>query len=93
MHGVDQEQRKPSVMQAVQEFGTVIPVHLKKHKAAHENTDYERWYGTKSSYEIKYSGVFEPYMAGPLHNMPRYDERFAGYGMDKVAHSLANSSG
>ena len=28
-------------------------------------------------------GVYEPYMVGP-RTMPRFDERFAGYGMDKV---------
>jgi LysM repeat protein len=61
------------------------PVHADKFAGAHAITNYEKWYEQAQNrpYQVKFKGVFEPYMVGP-RTMPRFDERFAGYGMDKV---------
>ena len=61
------------------------PVHADKFAGAHAITNYEKWYEQAENrpYQVKFKGVYEPYMVGP-RTMPRFDERFAGYGMDKV---------
>ena len=61
------------------------PVHADKFAGAHQITDYDKWYTQSKNrpYQVTFKGVYEPYMVGP-RTMPRFDERFAGYGMDKV---------
>ena len=38
----------------------------------------------RDSYEVYHGGEYEPYMALP-RGAPRFNERFVGYGWDKVA--------
>eukprot|EP00943_MAST-04B_sp_MAST-4B-sp1_P005215 g5215.t1 len=61
------------------------PVHADKFAGAHQITNYRKWYtqSERKPYQVVFKGVYEPYMVGP-RSMPRFDERFAGYGMDKV---------
>ena len=37
---------------------------------------------------IEYEEYFEPYIIANKHVLPRYDERFRGYGMNKISHLL-----
>ncbi|CAH1791490.1 unnamed protein product, partial [Owenia fusiformis] len=57
-----------------------------KHKA----TDYEFWFETSHSYEVTdYQIKYEPYVVLRKHSqLPLYDERFVGYGMNKVSYLM-----
>jgi len=39
-----------------------------------------------NAYRVEYSEHFEPYIIVPRELVPRYDERFRGYGMNKISH-------
>ncbi|GAM29085.1 hypothetical protein SAMD00019534_122610 [Acytostelium subglobosum LB1] len=52
---------------------------------AHKPTDINKWIRAESTYEAIYSEHWEPF--GVVHRSAiKYDERFAGYGWDKVSH-------
>ncbi|XP_077996785.1 xylosyl- and glucuronyltransferase LARGE2-like [Glandiceps talaboti] len=57
---------------------------------SHRATDYNRWYGAKDSYPVTmYQDKYEPYIVlKKRERMPYYDERFTGYGMNKVTHVM-----
>jgi hypothetical protein len=38
---------------------------------------------------VDYQECFEPYVIGSRALLPRYDERFKGYGMNKIQHLYA----
>lgn len=38
------------------------------------------------AYRVEYAEFFEPYVVVPRELVPRYDERFRGYGLNKVSH-------
>ena len=43
----------------------------------------ENW---EKSYKIQYKKLFEPYIIMVSVDVPLYDERFQGYGLNKVSH-------
>lgn len=55
---------------------------------SHQSTDYWKWYRTDKPYVVQtFSDKYEPYLV--LKNtgqLPLYDERFTGYGMNKITH-------
>ena len=75
---------KKDLLELVESY-KLQPVHADKFAGAHQITNYKKWYtqSKRKPYQVKFKGVYEPYMVGPK-TMPRFDERFAGYGMDKV---------
>jgi len=56
--------------------------------SGHQNTDFERWYRANSTYYAKYEFPFEPYFVADVRTLPRWDERFRGYGEDKAQQVL-----
>ncbi|CAH1791489.1 unnamed protein product [Owenia fusiformis] len=56
----------------------------------HKATNYEKWFKTSHSYEVTdYQIKYEPYVVLRKHNqLPLYDERFVGYGMNKVSYLM-----
>jgi len=59
----------------------------------HRATNFDKWYqcnsnnGTDPSaelYPINYEFMFEPYVVGTIHAVHRFDERYRGFGMNKV---------
>lgn len=58
---------------------------------AHGPTDHKRWFVSEKLYRIADNAwgdkiCFEPYFVAPA-SMPRFDERFRGYGGDKSSHA------
>mmetsp|Transcript_25727 Transcript_25727/g.59478 ORF Transcript_25727/g.59478 Transcript_25727/m.59478 type:complete len:538 (-) Transcript_25727:98-1711(-) len=40
------------------------------------------------AYHVKYADGFEPFIVAARESIPAYDERFKGYGMNKIAHTF-----
>ncbi|KRX26823.1 Glycosyltransferase-like protein LARGE1 [Trichinella nelsoni] len=53
----------------------------------HLATDYDRWRNALEPYKIAWSTDFEPYFV-VRRDVPLYDERFVGFGWNKVAHVM-----
>lgn len=56
-------------------------------KKGHTQTNFEHWKRTKKPYRVKWAEDFEPYFI-VNHNVTRYDERFVGFGWNKVSHVM-----
>ena len=44
----------------------------------------DRWATSTVRYEVEYEECYEPYVIGSRRLLPRYDERFHGYGSKMV---------
>lgn len=52
----------------------------------HAATNYAKWFDANESYEIDYSGPYEPYLLTAKAYTPWYDERYRGYFSNKISH-------
>jgi glycosyltransferase-like protein LARGE len=52
----------------------------------HRRTDFSRWFGSGAPYMIENERGFEPYIIALRTGLPLYDERFRGYGLNKISH-------
>ncbi len=80
----------PSSKQSLQHYVSdkqVSPFKWHSHKIGHEPTDYKKWFQATEPYEVRWKEWYEPYIV-VHHNATRFDERFAGYGENKVSHIL-----
>jgi hypothetical protein len=50
----------------------------------HRSTNYKKFFESDAPYPIKFKSGYEPYVLVSRKHMPWYDERFRGYGWDKV---------
>lgn len=66
----------------------ILPFRMTESSESHRITDYWKWYRADKPYAISsFSDKYEPYVVLQRHNsLPLYDERFSGYGMNKVTH-------
>ncbi|GAB4821434.1 hypothetical protein N2152v2_008480 [Parachlorella kessleri] len=55
-----------------------------KFEAGHNCTQYSRWLQAQDFYEINYTNGYEPYTLMLRKHIPWFDERFRGYGFDKM---------
>ncbi|XP_072173971.1 uncharacterized protein [Diadema setosum] len=54
---------------------------------SHGPTNYAQWYTASEPYHtVYYEDKYEPYLILQKSEMPMYDERFTGYGMNKITH-------
>ena len=53
----------------------------------HRSTNYKKFFESDVPYPIKFKSGYEPYVLVSRKHMPWYDERFRGYGWDKVLHA------
>ena len=51
----------------------------------HRSTDYPKFFNSSAPYAVKFKTGYEPYILVSRKAMPWYDERFRGYGWDKVS--------
>mmetsp|Transcript_16225 Transcript_16225/g.48603 ORF Transcript_16225/g.48603 Transcript_16225/m.48603 type:complete len:489 (+) Transcript_16225:2030-3496(+) len=54
--------------------------------AGHKPTKYATWFNASAPYPVRYKMGYEPYILVARTQVPLYDERFRGYGFDKVMH-------
>jgi glycosyltransferase-like protein LARGE len=72
--------------------------HIGHFAKGHASTDYTKWFSTGSkkgvsnAYRVEYSESYEPYVVMARKSVPMYDERFRGYGMNKISHLYAVAS-
>lgn len=62
------------------------PFHVKWYPQGHNCTDFPMWYGADKMYNISYGLGFEPWTIVDASLAPWHDERFRGYGHDKIIH-------
>ena len=61
------------------------PFHFKQFFPGHRSTNFPMWYNSTEPYMIKWAFHFEPYVIVKLNGLPLFDERFIGYGFNKVS--------
>jgi len=73
--------------------GAAQAFHVSHFPAGHRATNFHRWLDRSSEsgdgphfYSVEYEEGFEPYVIALRSRVPPYDERFRGYGMNKISH-------
>lgn len=68
--------------------GSVVPFHSRNYTVGHGVTDFGRWTHATSlgsqCYTVQYTEGYEPFVVGSKRHLPQFDQRFSGYGYDKV---------
>lgn len=54
------------------------------YNVGHGSTNYKKWFTASEPYPITYKTGYEPYVLVDRRTVPWYDDRFRGYGWDKV---------
>jgi hypothetical protein len=81
--------RLPATKQELESLidsGDVSLFHVGHFPKGHRATDLARWRQADGAYQVRYEEYFEPYIIASRRFLPRYDERFVGYGLNKVSH-------
>jgi len=86
------EDLTPSDINICMKQGTVTAFHTGHFAAGHSATDLDRWVKATSPYQVQYQHCYEPYIIMRKDQVPRYDERFRGYGMNKISHLMQVST-
>eukprot|EP00794_Sanderia_malayensis_P017939 gene17939-19730_t len=55
----------------------------------HAPTNFEKWKSSSQNYKIEWKPDFEPYVMIKRDHAPLYDQRFVGFGWNKVSHIMA----
>ncbi len=58
------------------------------YKRGHTATDFPHWFSASQPYPVTFEPGFEPFVLMSRVHVPWYDERFRGYGWDKVGRAL-----
>lgn len=64
--------------------GEASAFHVGHFPAGHSPTNFDKWFDSEQGYQVSYSDFYEPYVVAAKSRIPHYDERFRGYGMNKV---------
>ncbi|GMH62788.1 hypothetical protein TrST_g12872 [Triparma strigata] len=65
--------------------------HIGHFPRGHRATKFQTFFGASEDYEVEYEDCYEPYVVVEKATVPRYDERFRGYGLNKVSQIMALS--
>jgi len=60
--------------------------HVGHFPKGHAPTNYRHWWQASEPYRVEYEECYEPYVVAARAHVPKYDERFRGYGMNKIVH-------
>ncbi|KAL9981153.1 hypothetical protein ACROYT_G009817 [Oculina patagonica] len=86
----DLPETKEELVKMVKRKNKLAPFRQIESPLSHSSTNYTKWYHTNESYEVSgYQDKYEPYLILRLTpELPLYDERFTGYGMNKISHVI-----
>jgi len=76
---------KADIMNMVS-LNNASPFHVERFAFGHRNTNYNYWYKSNEIYGIEYELMYEPYIIIKRQGLRKYDERYRGYGMNKIVH-------
>ena len=82
--GTKQQLQQMYEARQVIQFAEFYPV-------GHRSTDYPKFFKSSVPYAVKFKTGYEPYILVSRRAMPWYDERFRGYGWDKVRQSACQA--
>lgn len=66
---------------------SVIPLRYHVWEKGHAPTNYAKWRTATTSYRVDWAPNFEPYVV-VRRDCPEYDDRFLGFGWNKVSHIM-----
>ncbi|KAM3726968.1 Xylosyl- and glucuronyltransferase LARGE2s [Dirofilaria immitis] len=55
----------------------------------HAATDYDRWRHAEKEYSVSWRTDYEPYVVVRRNGLPLYDQRFVGFGWNKLSHIMS----
>ena len=64
--------------------GIASAFHTGHFPKGHGPTNFSAWFESSSGYDVSYADFSDPYVVAAKTRIPRYDERFRGYGINKV---------
>ncbi|GMT06613.1 hypothetical protein PENTCL1PPCAC_28787, partial [Pristionchus entomophagus] len=68
--------------------GRIKPFRTDIWPVGHNATDYDKWKEAEDPYEVEWNPGYEPYAVIARNSTPQYDERFVGFGWNKVSHLM-----
>ena len=77
---------KQTLVKSIEEGGIATFRH-KIWEKGHSATNYNKWYDASSPFKINWAPDYEPYVV-VSRDIPRFDERFVGFGWNKVSHAI-----
>ncbi|XP_069479349.1 xylosyl- and glucuronyltransferase LARGE2 [Ambystoma mexicanum] len=69
------------------DMGTLYTFRYHVWTRGHAPTDYEKWRNATEPYRVEWAADFEPYVVVG-RDCPEYDQRFVGFGWNKVSHIM-----
>lgn len=81
--------RAQASLAALASRGAASSFHIGHFSRGHGPTDAGRWMSAAEPYVVPFQEYYEPYIITSKRWLPRFDERFRGYGMNKVSHLYA----
>ena len=75
---------KPALLDLVDK-GLAQPFQSIKWPAGHAPTNFSRWRTSSQPYSVEWAPNYEPYVVVKKENLPSFDERFVGFGWNKVS--------
>lgn len=87
LYQVDFPRNKTQVLSMLLE-GKLFTFRYHVWRQGHSQTNFEHWGRTRRPYKVEWMQDFEPYYV-VSRNVTRYDERFVGFGWNKVSHAMS----
>lgn len=84
LYKTDPPEKKEDVLQMLADR-QLHPFRQREWPVGHTPTNYEHWKTATVPYRVRWASDYEPYVV-VSSNVSRYDERFVGFGWNKVSH-------